>query len=30
MWYPNASDFAHGQTVPIPDTGTVVVDIPIN
>ncbi len=29
MWYPNASDFAHGQTVSIPDSGTTVIDIPI-
>ena len=29
MWYPNASDFAHGQAVSIPDSGTKVVDIPI-
>jgi len=29
MWYPSAPDFAHGQALSIPDTGTTVVDIPI-
>jgi hypothetical protein len=30
MWYPDAIDFAHGQAVPIPDSGITVVDIPID
>lgn len=28
-WYADGPDFAHGQTVSIPDNGTTVVDIPI-
>jgi Carboxypeptidase regulatory-like domain len=28
-WYPNAPDFAQGQAVPIPASGTVTTDIPI-
>jgi hypothetical protein len=30
MWYPEAGDFAHGQPLSIPDTGSAMVDIPIN
>jgi len=29
MWYPNAPTFAEGQSIPIPDSGTTVIDIPI-
>jgi hypothetical protein len=29
MWYPDGLDFAQGQAIPIPDSGTVALDIPI-